>query len=465
MPERYAAPIASDHSWTGHRSAYLPPVGTLRFPKTFAAAEFCFAVIALTMFMGGLVNLLIRGGDAAAVSLPDEAWTDDKRELVRALFFPIYGISWLLLITWWRRLYTAIANNLFLVMFILMTSLSTFWSIDPDTTARRSAALLSATAFAAYFGIRYNTREMLRLLAISCAGIVILSYVFALLLPSLGKSAELDFAWRGVTPHKNVLGRAMLISVLAFVISQPASRRMAQLRWLGIVAATALTWLSKSMGSVIVLAAVAPVMLAIRSLQLGAKKRLAYFFVILTVSYFVLAVSFIDLDMILDFMDKDPTMTGRTALWPLVLHAIEDRPWLGYGYSVFWDAAVLGPQIGIWELMEWTAPNAHNNFLDVCLSVGLPGLTFLILSILVSFRNAIIAFRHGRRLEAEWGFLYLFLLISANLTESLFSEPNSIWWVLYVVTTIQLRFTVLDIRQKTERRRRDLPLYAAAREP
>ncbi|MEL6163185.1 MAG: O-antigen ligase family protein, partial [Cyanobacteria bacterium J06628_3] len=35
-------------------------------------------------------------------------------------------------------------------------------------------------------------------------------------------------------------------------------------------------------------------------------------------------------------MGKDPTLTGRTPMWGMMIKFIMERPWLGYGRGAFW---------------------------------------------------------------------------------------------------------------------------------
>ena len=67
--------------------------------------------------------------------------------------------------------------------------------------------------------------------------------------------------------------------------------------------------------------------------------------------------------LLLHLLGKDPTLTGRTDFWRLMLQAAADRPLLGYGYSTgFRDvvAKSVAAHSGFGDL-----PNAHNGYLDV----------------------------------------------------------------------------------------------------
>ena len=42
-------------------------------------------------------------------------------------------------------------------------------------------------------------------------------------------------------------------------------------------------------------------------------------------------------DVFLEFLGKDPTLTGRSELWAYVWKDIDLRPLLGWGYAAFWS--------------------------------------------------------------------------------------------------------------------------------
>src|SRR5262249_38003099 len=68
-------------------------------------------------------------------------------------------------------------------------------------------------------------------------------------------------------------------------------------------------------------------------------------------------------------LDKDSTLTGRTDIWTLVVDAIAERPWLGYGYGVFWQPENPRAQL-IWYVLDWQFTHAHNGWLETLLQLG-----------------------------------------------------------------------------------------------
>jgi exopolysaccharide production protein ExoQ len=155
--------------------------------------------------------------------------------------------------------------------------------------------------------------------------------------------------------------------------------------------------------------------------------------IVITTSFIVGTVLFLSSDSILEILERDASLTGRTELWPIVLGAISDRPLFGFGFDAFWPTA----SIFIWDNVEWIPANAHDGFLDLWLNLGIIGLLLFLLSVGLSCRVMFIALKKGRVLEAKWCISYVILFISINLTESALVKANSIYWILYVVATIQ----------------------------
>jgi O-antigen ligase len=71
-------------------------------------------------------------------------------------------------------------------------------------------------------------------------------------------------------------------------------------------------------------------------------------------------------------LGKDPTLTGREAIWELAERAIAARPWFGWGFQGFWQPDERAVQ-EIWAVTGWIAPHAHNGLLELLLETGFVG--------------------------------------------------------------------------------------------
>ena len=82
------------------------------------------------------------------------------------------------------------------------------------------------------------------------------------------------------------------------------------------------------------------------------------YFSIMGVSIFGLAVGVFPEEMF-GLIGKDPTLTGRTDIWVLLIESIKERWTLGYGYGAYWQEE-LGPSFAVRNALEWGVPTAHN---------------------------------------------------------------------------------------------------------
>lgn len=113
----------------------------------------------------------------------------------------------------------------------------------------------------------------------------------------------------------------------------------------------------------------------------------------------------------------DPTLTQRTDIWNFAMKKIAERPWLGYGYEVFWGASHNSPSIREAPGFVAQMPHAHNGYLDTLLQTGIVGLALLAVMLITALHSA---GRVARRSFALGGFCLSLLMFSVlhNLLET-----------------------------------------------
>jgi O-antigen ligase len=122
-------------------------------------------------------------------------------------------------------------------------------------------------------------------------------------------------------------------------------------------------------------------------------------------------------------MGRDPTLTGRTDLWKILL-SVNEHPLLGAGYESFW----LGERLEkIWEILPWRANEAHNGYLEIFLNLGLVGLALLVVIIATGYRRVISGARDLSLGPLRLG--YFVAAIIYSLTEAAFREMGPMWIV------------------------------------
>ncbi len=145
----------------------------------------------------------------------------------------------------------------------------------------------------------------------------------------------------------------------------------------------------------------------------------------------------VNIDSIFIAMGKDPTLTGRTVLWIEVIHSIQERQWLGYGYSAFWLGRS-SESDRIWNSIHWEAPHSHNGYLDLILELGLIGFGLYIILFLSVMKRSLHQFRNNYFSAYIWPILYLTFIFIYNLVESNILKSNNLFWVLFVAVAFSL---------------------------
>jgi exopolysaccharide production protein ExoQ len=113
------------------------------------------------------------------------------------------------------------------------------------------------------------------------------------------------------------------------------------------------------------------------------------------------------LDDLLSVSGKDTSLTGRTYIWGRAHVLISQRPWLGLGYSAFWQPGNLEAE-AIWRellIKSRRGFHFHNSALDLRVTLGNVGLAlfagiFLLYGIRLFFRTMRVADVGGILLSA-----------------------------------------------------------------
>ena len=106
--------------------------------KILERAEYCFTVITLLLYTGGLLLLLLSGGANEA----DIGMSYDT-SLYRFSFILIYLITIVLLLLRWKQALYTLSRSPLIVVLLTLAGISIFWSSMPDATLKESTMLLT----------------------------------------------------------------------------------------------------------------------------------------------------------------------------------------------------------------------------------------------------------------------------------------------------------------------------------
>ncbi len=312
---------------------------------------------------------------------------------------------------------------------------SLLWSVDPSTTVQRG--IFYVIFLFGVIGVAANLKdtEFIEAVNLICALCAIAS--LALLVLSPGEAwmphDALDSGpndLRGIFPHKNVLGEVMAAGSLANAHLIRSSKKRVR-NFAVAVLLLFVSVLSKSSSSnMIILYVYFFSVVALLFRQGGAARAVGAVLVMLFTLIVIAVVSFPD--FFLEMIGKDPTLTGRTELWALVIDEILERPIQGWGFRAFWGPA--NPvAASISAAVRWGVPHAHNGLLEMLLEVGVPGTT-LILAFFV--RDLVISLRCLRTRAKEIGITSLICcgaIVLRGYTEVVLLDETDAFTVVFFV--------------------------------
>jgi len=246
----------------------------------------------------------------------------------------------------------------------------------------------------------------------------------------------------GVTTTKNMLGMVCLIcglaSVWRFLVAyknQEDTRTVRRLIAHGVVIAMVLWlfWKSNSVTSICCFA-MAGGLIVMTSLHRFTRRPAVVHLLIAGMifgSFFVLFLN--PAGGVLEDLGRNPTLTGRTDIWKVVLSSA-GNPMLGTGFESFW----LGDRLQ----KMWSAPGgfmkgiqeAHNGYLEVYLNLGWIGVALLALLLVAGYRNVLAVFRRDR----DSGTIRLAFFLTAvvySFTEAGFRMMSPTWIAFLLATT------------------------------
>ncbi len=408
-----------------------------KFLKYF---EPSFAVLAIIHYSANWLPLILSGGASEGDGTDINSFDFTLNVL---LFLLTYVISASLLLLRWKKFLIFSTRGTFIWVMVLIALASYFWSDFPDRTLKSCIGLIGTTLFGIYLGSRYTLKEQLKLLVWAYGIIGVFSLVFAIALPRYGvEQAVHAGAWRGIYNHKNLLGRGMTMGGVIFALSPSLFEKKD--RWLCRTAlglACILLVMAKSSSSLINFTLLMISLTAYRILRFRFLLLIPAFLATVTLSATIVEIYTANAEELLGLIGKDPSLTGRTDIWAWVGEMIDKRPWLGYGYTAFWQG-LDGESAYVIRAARWPVPYSHNGILDLWLDIGLLGVSAYLLGFGINFLKAIFLARFSLDLDGLWPLIFLTYLILTNASEGGILAQNNIFWVLYTALSLSMTMPI-----------------------
>ena len=402
--------------------------------KQLVLTETIYTVASLIFYTGGPLTVILSGGISEGprglqMIIPDYF-------LIKQIFLLNYIITFFLLITCWKRALYLLVKDKLLTILIGTVLFSILWSTAPQVTLERSIALVGTTLFGIYFGTRYSIKQQLEILGWVFGLTIVLSLFFAVALPKYGVMSGFHAgAWRGMYTHKNVLGAMMVLSSITFFLLAVTAKNNKWFYWGGLIASSFLLLMSRSSSPIVYLIILISIFFTFPVVQLRYRLQTTTVSLAAVLGFGLAIWISTNADALAGFFGKDLTLTGRTDLWIYAWQMIERRPWLGYGFNALWldwdsESAF------VWRAVGWQAPSSHNGFIELWLGIGLWGVLVFVIHFLTSFFRIFNVVKLGKAPEYFLPLMILLFTILSNLTEAPLLARNTIYWVLYVSSTL-----------------------------
>jgi len=319
-----------------------------------------------------------------------------------------------LLCLWPRRkaIMSLLREEKYLAILMAWCAISVFWSDFHFSSLKASVRVIGSTIVILSFLANAKTSgDALKYIRGVLAIYIPVTLLAIALVP--GATMPDSDAWRGLTTHKNTLGEIGLISVVAWAAamagSSPARKMLAGVF---LAASLVLVWGSQSATSLMILTAIAFFGLCVWVNRRFGRLALMPTIACLLAGMVVFSTSNAS-DVVIDWLGKDNTFTGRTDVWSALTDEIRHHPILGSGFSGFWLQDNRSVQsLHSSQELAWGPMEGHEGYLDLLNEVGVVGVLLLAVVVIRYFRNA----QKSTRLPV-WAWFVIGLLF-LNLMES-----------------------------------------------
>jgi O-antigen ligase len=362
----------------------------------------------------------------------------------RAVFMGLLIAGLAVVIVRMDRVGPLLRKNGAILLFFAFCAVSILWSDFPFVAFKRWTKSVGDLVMVLIILTEPDPMGVLKRL-ITRIGFILfpLSILLGKYYPNLGR--RLTNSWTeeiiGVTMQKNSLGVICMLYGLGFLwmlatvyrdrADPNRTRRLAAYGTILMMIAWLLSECN-SMTSIVGLAAAGGIMLLASrpSLVRNPSKVHVLVFAALVVS---LAPVFLDSGgALLRQLGKDPTLTGRTETWKLLLSQPINQ-WVGTGFESFW----LGDRLQkLWELKGYEnfyINEAHNGYIEVYLNLGWLGVSLVCLLQLSGYRKIMAAFRR----DPDRGVLLLGFFVAVlfeSVTEAAFRMMSPSWIFLLLAS-------------------------------
>ncbi|MEI6560762.1 MAG: O-antigen ligase family protein [Verrucomicrobiota bacterium] len=354
----------------------------------------------------------------------------------------------------------AIGKNKAIFLIYLYLALSAFWSEAPLVSLKRLVKDFGCVLAALVLLTEMNPAEAIRIVFVRVSYLLFpLAWVTEKYFPQIGRGYSVagEPMLTGLTTQKNTLGQVLFVFGLMLVwdllevrkMERGKQRRLQERIRIGLLLLG--SWLMIRCDSqtslVCFLVAMFILWLGRRLVRVPNGKQLL-------VSCIVAAFGLVALDKTLNISDtviralgRNPTLTGRTQIWHLVMEQ-QTNPIFGEGFYIFWDTEKGNAIIRALARIQ----SAHNGYLELYVDGGMIAVCLLGVLLLASGKRAIDRWFEQTPL-GMMALIFWLLVVLYNFSESNYFRLAPLWFAFLLLTIECPRrmWRASRSQQKTER--------------
>lgn len=314
--------------------------------------------------------------------------------------------------------------------------LSLTWAINPGVAVRR-LVLMTIVVWNTFIVMQAAGYERtIKILRILFVAALVGDYLVVALYPPMGVHMMLDGDiqltvvgnWRGLMGHKNIAGAACAITILLFLYDTKQIKPW--IRWAVIAAAAFFLFKAQSKTS----AGMLGIAILCGWIFQRYDERIRSFAIPMIM--FLTAAGWFFYSTYQSFVFENllnpKFFTGRGFIWDAMIRYASENILLGAGYGSFWDAGQDSPIYDYGQGFVKTAGSGHNGYLDLLVSIGLPGMLLVIFAAVIWPAWKLLA----SRITPQRGALAVAMLLFCmghNVTESSLLERDTLIGVMMMI--------------------------------
>lgn len=332
-----------------------------------------------------------------------------------------------------------VANNKWLVLFLLYCLTSILWSDYPWIALKRWIKVTEHVAMVLVVLTEPNVKQAIDALFRRFSYFTLaLSVCFIKYFPELSRGFD---QWTGeafnmgITSDKNALGHICFIAAIFLVASLVRSnpgegdRKIWYLDLLMVVAAGWLLTIADAKTALVCTLVGISLILILTKTHLGKHPRRVFVSMLFALALIGMLNAGFDLkDRVIEALGRDVTLTDRTLVWEDVL-ATKNNPLIGTGFESFW----LGERVdALWAKYWWRPNQSHNGYIETYVNLGALGLFFLFGAVMASFAKALNSFSTDQ-FFGPLRYAYLVGILLFNYTDATFKAVHILFFLFFLI--------------------------------